>query len=399
MRWTISVLGGEVPILADDDELPRRFVLILAHGAGGHMEQKTIEWLAEIARSCGLRVVRFNFLYKALGKGMPDRMPVLIATYRAVIASVREQLKPDRLVIGGHSMGGRTASMIAAEGDATDGLLLFGYPLHPAGKPEKLRDAHLSSIKTPTLQLNGTEDELCTKEIMDRVVFDLDPRVWTLHWIGGADHSYSVSKASGRTHKDVTEEIAHTVENWSRDPRTQWARMYLRNSIPVNHYWDLVEYVWGRIKTYEGEETFLEAFTKYPREVGHLFAAHLTHAEICNGGFTQFFDNTTGVLAPEAIEAFEAIGLPEVSSIIKEAVSLFSTPYLRDRDKRMEWLWNEPDEEAARIEKRLRDLDDRFYDCVGAMKNRFGPAADAYARKVAPLVSEALLNIGRLDKP
>ncbi len=204
--------GGEVPILADDEGSGS--VLILAHGAGGHMEQRTVEWLAGIARSSGLRVARFNFLYKAQGRSMPDRMPVLMATYRAVIASVREQLQPDRLIIGGHSMGGRTASMIASEGDIADGLLLFGYPLHPAGKPEKLRDAHFASIKTPTLQLNGTEDELCRKDMMDRVFSALDPRFWILHWIEGADHSYSVSKASGRKRKDVEEEMAQAIKDW-----------------------------------------------------------------------------------------------------------------------------------------------------------------------------------------
>jgi predicted alpha/beta-hydrolase family hydrolase len=212
MRWNVQVPGGEVPVLADD-EGPDTAV-ILAHGAGSHMEQKTMEWLAQIVRDAGGRVVRFNFLYRAQGRGMPDRMPVLIATYRAVIDSVRTQLKPARLIIGGHSMGGRTASMLSSEESVADGLLLFGYPLHPAGQPDKLRDAHLAAIKTPTLQFNGTEDALCTPEIMERVVAGLDPDVWKLHWIEGADHSYAVRKSTGRTRPQVAEEMREAIEAW-----------------------------------------------------------------------------------------------------------------------------------------------------------------------------------------
>ncbi len=209
MRWSVPVRGSEAPILADDEGPDT--VVILAHGAGSSMEQKTMEWLAGIVRSSGARIVRFNFLYRAEGRGMPDRMPVLLETYAAVLASVRERLSPARLIIGGHSMGGRVASMLEADGRHADGLLLFGYPLHPAGQPDKLRDGHLPSIQTPTLQFNGTEDDLCTRELMERVAL---PASWTLHWIEGADHSYAVKKQSGRTRAAVAEEILATLTDW-----------------------------------------------------------------------------------------------------------------------------------------------------------------------------------------
>lgn len=196
-----------------DDEGPG-LTIVLAHGAGSHMEQKTMEWLADIVREAGGRVVRFNFLYRSLGKGMPDRMPILIATYRAVIESVRERLAPETLIIGGHSMGGRCASMLEAESRTGDGLLLFGYPLHPPGQPEKLRDTHLAAIQTRTLQFNGTQDDLCTPAIMEEVVAKLDPNNWTLHWIEGADHSYNVRKDTGRTRSDVKAEIVETLGLW-----------------------------------------------------------------------------------------------------------------------------------------------------------------------------------------
>lgn len=212
IRWTVPVKGGEVPVIADESE--SRTIVILAHGAGGHMEQKTVEWLASLVRGAGARVVRFNFLYKAQGRSMPDRMPVLMATYRAVIDSVRERLPCDCLVIGGHSMGGRVASMIESEAASAQGLLLFGYPLHPAGQPEKLRDAHLAAIQTPTLQISGTEDLLCTRELMETVASRLNPAIWQIHWIEGADHSYSVKKSSGRSRKEVEAEISSAVRGW-----------------------------------------------------------------------------------------------------------------------------------------------------------------------------------------
>ncbi|MBX3111621.1 MAG: alpha/beta fold hydrolase [Fimbriimonadaceae bacterium] len=212
MRWTVPLRDAEVPVLADDDVRPT--VVVLAHGAGSHMENKTMEWLAGLVRGAGASVVRFNFLYRALGKGMPDRMPVLMETYRAVVASVREELKPERLVIGGHSMGGRVASMVEAEGRTADGLLLFGYPLHPPGQLEKLRKDHLRLVQTPTLQLNGTADDFCTREIMDATVATLSPAVWRLNWIEGADHSYAVKKSSGRTRRDVEADISAALESW-----------------------------------------------------------------------------------------------------------------------------------------------------------------------------------------
>ncbi len=187
---------------------------MVAHGAGSHMEQKTIEWLAGLVREAGPMVVRFNFLYRAQGRSLPDRMPVLMDIYREVITSVKERATPELLIIGGHSMGGRVASMVEAGWQTTDGLLLFGYPLHPPGQPIKLRDAHLASIMTPTLQLNGTEDQLCTREIMDRVAATLQPEIWRLQWIMGADHSYVVKKSSGRHRQDVEADIRDALVSW-----------------------------------------------------------------------------------------------------------------------------------------------------------------------------------------
>jgi predicted alpha/beta-hydrolase family hydrolase len=131
-----------------------------------------------------MEVVRFNFPYRERGAKIPDRMPVLQEAIAAQVARLRGTGK---LLIGGRSMGGRAASMLAAEGFQCDGLLLFAYPLHPAGKPEKLRDAHLAQIRVPVLCFNGTRDELCRRDLMEKALETLS---WRMHWLDGATHSF-----------------------------------------------------------------------------------------------------------------------------------------------------------------------------------------------------------------
>ena len=112
-------------------------------------------------------------------------------------------------------MGGRAASMLAADGWACDGLILLAYPLHPAGQPEKLRDAHLGALRAPVLCFNGTRDSLCRRDLMDEVVARL-PRTWTMHWLEGADHSFHVLKSSGRRDADVLSEVGNVADGWVR---------------------------------------------------------------------------------------------------------------------------------------------------------------------------------------
>jgi uncharacterized protein len=160
-----------------------------------------------------LDVVRFNFLYKEKRSGRPDPMPVLQKCIEAVVGHVRAERQPRRLLIGGRSMGGRAASMLAADGFASDGLLLLAYPLHPAGQPEKLRDAHLPAIAQPTLCLNGTRDALCDRALMEAVLQRVPPS-FEMHWVEGADHSFHVLKSSGRTDAEVLQEIASVSAEW-----------------------------------------------------------------------------------------------------------------------------------------------------------------------------------------
>jgi predicted alpha/beta-hydrolase family hydrolase len=169
--------------------------------------------LAEQLRRRGFHVVRFNFLYKEKGSRRPDPMPRLKECVAAVAAHACREIAPQALILGGRSMGGRAASMLAADGFSCAGLLLLAYPLHPAGKPEELRDAHLAKIAVPVLCLNGTRDMLCRRDLMEAVADRLRGR-WTMHWLEGADHSFHVLRSSGRSDEDVLGEIAEASGNW-----------------------------------------------------------------------------------------------------------------------------------------------------------------------------------------
>src|SRR5262252_7178451 len=142
-------------------------VFICAHGAGGHKDDRGMRRLATALEAAGLEVVRFNFPYTEKGSARIDSMEVLKESFSSAVKRARENSKGKYLVIGGRSMGGRVASMMAADGFECDGLLLAAYPLHPAGQEEKLRVAHLPAIRCPVLCLNGTRDALCRRGLME----------------------------------------------------------------------------------------------------------------------------------------------------------------------------------------------------------------------------------------
>jgi predicted alpha/beta-hydrolase family hydrolase len=211
VTWRVSVNGDE--ITAAHDSAGSSTVFVCAHGAGGQMSDRGMLAVSEVMRTRGTDVVRFNFPYKEKRSGRPDPMPLLKKTIEAVVARTREELQPRVLIIGGRSMGGRAASMLAADGFVCDGLLLLAYPLHPAGKPDQLRDAHLPTIAVPVLCLNGTRDALCRRDLMDAVLERVGAN-WTMRWLEGADHSFHVLKSSGRTDAEVLAEIGDASREW-----------------------------------------------------------------------------------------------------------------------------------------------------------------------------------------
>lgn len=178
------------------------------------MNDRAVTAVARALGARGIGTVRFNFLYRERGSGRPDPMPRLLDCYDAVLASVRSMLAPDVLIIGGRSMGGRAASVLASQGAACDGLLLLAYPLHPPGQPDKLRVEHLARIGVPVLCVNGTRDPFCEPVLMEQTLATLGEN-WRMRWLQGADHSFHVLKSSGRTDADVLDEVAAAAAEWT----------------------------------------------------------------------------------------------------------------------------------------------------------------------------------------
>jgi predicted alpha/beta-hydrolase family hydrolase len=171
--------------------------LVLAHGAGAGSNHPWMKKVAAGLAERGVQVVLFDFAYVAAGRSVPDKAPVLEATWREVWKGVMERATGP-VFAGGKSMGGRIASMVASHPPAMGfdpppaGLIFFGYPLHPPGAPQKRRDAHLPSIKVPMLFLHGTRDPFGSPEEMEPLVASLKKA--TLRLCDGGDHSLVASK-------------------------------------------------------------------------------------------------------------------------------------------------------------------------------------------------------------
>ena len=186
------------------------WAFVYAPGAGSNLRDPFGQRLAERLPEAGVSLVRFQFPYKEAGRRRPDSPGTLLATWRAVLESSRSD--GARTAIGGRSMGGRIASVLASEGAAVDALALFAYPLHPPGKPEQLRTAHLPRIACPALFCSGTRDTFATPdELAAAAALVPDARV---HLLDGADHGFAVLKSSGRSREDVWDEAADVLVEW-----------------------------------------------------------------------------------------------------------------------------------------------------------------------------------------
>ena len=164
-------------------------LLVLWHGAGGDVTERSLVAVAAAAANDGALVVRARFPYRVAGKRAPDRMPLLLASARESIdaAAALPNAAGRKLVLGGRSMGGRVASLLVSEGLHADALVFLSYPLHPAGKPDKLRDAHLPAIRCPMLFVQGDRDTLCDLALLRPVLKKLGKRA-ELSVFPGADH-------------------------------------------------------------------------------------------------------------------------------------------------------------------------------------------------------------------
>jgi len=210
-------------VASDPPGAPDGTLLVLAHGAGAGQNHPFMTSMATRLAARGVEVVTFDFPYVHAGRKVPDRAPVLEACFAAVANwAVRQTAGPvTRLILGGKSMGGRMATHLGAagftpldgSGPTLAGLVALGYPLHPPGRPEQLRDAHLPSITVPVLIVQGSRDTFGTPAELAPVIARMTAPV-TLHVVEGGDHSLAVS----RTPKDtVLDGVADIIARWSAD--------------------------------------------------------------------------------------------------------------------------------------------------------------------------------------
>ncbi|MGR4841195.1 alpha/beta family hydrolase [Rhizobium sp. LARHSG275] len=195
-----------------------RFTILLAHGAGAPMDSASMTAAANALAGVGFRVARFEFAYMAArrsseGRKPPPRAETLNPEYEAAIAELGAS---SPLIIGGKSMGGRVASMVADDlyrRGKIAGLLCLGYPFHPPGQPEKLRTRHLTGLTTPALICQGTRDEFGTRDEVPG--YDLSDRIEIL-WLEDGDHDLKPRKAiSGFSSADHLATMATAVKAWA----------------------------------------------------------------------------------------------------------------------------------------------------------------------------------------
>jgi predicted alpha/beta-hydrolase family hydrolase len=191
--------------------------LILGHGAGAGQTSGFMVSFATALAARGIETVTFNFSYMEQKRRLRDSKDKLAACYRAVIETVAHRKGARaRLAIGGKSMGGRIASQVAAAG-APDvaGLVLLGYPLHPPGKKDQLRDKHLPQIKAPMLFVQGSRDAFGTPAELQPILKTLKVPA-ELYEIAGGDHSFKVLKSAGVSQEDVYKAVQDRIDQWLR---------------------------------------------------------------------------------------------------------------------------------------------------------------------------------------
>lgn len=185
--------------------------VVLAHGAGTNQDHQSIETLRDGLADGGFSVLTFNYPYTEAGKRRPDQQAKLLTCHRAVLAWFQRNVG-GRVILAGRSMGGRMGTYLAAEGSDCDGLILYAYPLHPAGRSEKLRKDHLPQIQQPMAFFVGTRDALSTMALYDKWIRPL-PTATTFE-VEDGDHSFRVRKLSGRTNDEAMSTIVDQSVSW-----------------------------------------------------------------------------------------------------------------------------------------------------------------------------------------
>jgi uncharacterized protein len=204
--------------------------LILAHGAGANQTSSFMVLFAGALAARGIDTVTFNFAYSEEGRRVPDRNDKLETCYRGVIEAFRSGIffkdaSRRKLVIGGKSMGGRIASQVAAaNGDGIAGLVFLGYPLHPPGRPDKLRTKHLPDIHAPMLFVQGSRDAFGTPDELRPIMRGLKAQA-DLYAVEGADHSFKVPKKAPLSQEQVYNLVLDEIVRWLRHDLSRVGRL------------------------------------------------------------------------------------------------------------------------------------------------------------------------------
>jgi len=180
------------------------------------MRHAFMEAISEELAAHSIATFRYQFPYMEQGSGRPDPPAVLVATVRAAVQAATEAAPSLQLLAGGKSLGGRMTSTAASQSPlpGVHGIVFFGFPLHPPTQPSSERARHLQSVTVPMLFLQGTRDKLAELELLRPVCTELGSRAH-LHIIEGADHSFGILKRSGRSDREVLQELGATVAEWA----------------------------------------------------------------------------------------------------------------------------------------------------------------------------------------
>ncbi|HQU73474.1 MAG TPA: alpha/beta hydrolase, partial [Calditrichia bacterium] len=185
-------------------------LFLLAHGSGNNMDSPFMETLAKGIHGESVNVVRFNFPYAMAGKKVPDSGPTLTNAWRMAISWCKQNLKYSQLFIGGKSMGGRVATMVARDVKDLRGMIFLGYPLHAPGKYDNIRDEYFSESTAPMLFVQGTRDAFARMDLLQGAISNFRERV-TLHWVEGGDHSFKVLVRQGTSYPETLDRVALLV--------------------------------------------------------------------------------------------------------------------------------------------------------------------------------------------
>ena len=206
IRWSGGTVSGRWNRVAT----PKGKAVLLAHGAGTNQDHRGVTRIRNGLASLGHPVLTFNYPYTEARRARPDRPAVLLEVHRAAAGWLRE--RHEDIVMAGRSMGGRMATYIAADNEPCAGVVLYGYPLHPPGKPEKLRKDHLVDIEVPSLFFTGDRDALALPELFARWIEPLP--LATTEVIGDADHSFRIPKRSGFTQESLLDWMVRRTSDW-----------------------------------------------------------------------------------------------------------------------------------------------------------------------------------------